>query len=196
MTTVKRQIEPKMIAYLDEKLKDNGLAQRAIEMRDARLLFVLAAQACVGIREVGGNNRGPLVELIQETIGGHSREAWCMAFVQTLIAYVEYKLGIVSRLPAGEHCLTVLDQAPSDLIVKFFPLPGAIPIWQHGSSMNGHTGIFLESEDGYMMCIEGNTESGLSLTGRIERDGGGVYHTKRSMKRNGDMHVRAFLKPF
>jgi hypothetical protein len=194
---IKRNIEQRMIAFIDAKLAGNGLAQHAIEVKDARLLLVQAAQACVGIREVGGNNKGPLVELIQETIGGHGQEAWCMAFVQTIIAYVEVKLGITSRLPAGEHCLTVLKESPEELRVKYFPLAGAIPIWQHGSSINGHTGFFLESlHDGLMSAVEGNTESGLTADGKVERDGGGVYMTKRSMKANGNMKIVAFLKPF
>ena len=46
----------------------------------------LAAEACVGIREQGGNNKGPLVELMQKTVDGKAQaEAWCMAFVQSML---------------------------------------------------------------------------------------------------------------
>lgn len=193
-----RQIEPKMVEFLDQKLANNGLAQHAIAEKDARQLFILAAQACVGIREVGGNNSGPMVELIQETIGGHSKESWCMAFMQTCIAYAELKTGMVSLVAAGEHCLTVWALTPKSERVKIFPLPGAIVIWQHGKSQDGHTGCFLEADDKRknMRMVEGNTESGLNPKGDVERDGGGVYLTSRNVIKNGSMKVVGFLKPF
>jgi hypothetical protein len=191
-----RQIKAEMISYLDDKLKENGLAQHSIDVRDARSLLILAAQSCVGIREIGGNNKGPLVELIQKTIGGAYQEAWCMAFVQTMISYVENKLDLKSRLIASEHCLSTWEAGKNSNRVSYFPLPGAIVIWQHGLSQNGHTGIFLEASDGIMTCIEGNTEAGISPVGKVERDGGGVYVTKRSMKGTGLMRVKGFLKPF
>lgn len=192
-----REIEQKLFDWIDLKLKDNGLAQHAIVIKDERLLMIEAAKVCVGIRESGGNNHGPMVELIQKTIGGANGESWCMAFIQSMIAYVEKKIGIYSRLYPTEHCLTCWAKSPEASRVKYFPLPGAIVIWQHGDSTNGHTGIFLEAQSNdQMLVIEGNTNSGLNKTGAIERDGGGIYLTKRSMKRNGDMTVKGFLKPF
>ena len=143
-----REIEQKLFDWIDDKLKDNGLAKYAVATKDERLLFVEAARACVGIREQGGNNKGPLVELIQQTIGGANKEAWCMAFVMSMIAYVEKKIGIYSRLYPTEHCLTCWSKSPETSRVKYFPLPGAVVIWRHGDSTNGHTGIFLEAHGG------------------------------------------------
>lgn len=192
-----RQIEPKMIAFIDKKLAGNGAAALAIAQKDARSVFVYAAEACVGIREEGGNNKGPLVELIQETLGGADREAWCMAFMQTCLAYAEVKTGVKSPVHASEHCLTVWKQSPEAQRVKKFPARGAIIIWQHGSTSNGHTGVFLEAQDdGGMRAIEGNAERGLAADGSVEREGGGVYLTSRSMKANGTMKVVGWLKPF
>ena len=191
-----REIELKLFNWIDEKLSHNGMAQEAIKNKDARLLFIEAAKVCVGIREVGGNNKGPMVELLQKTIGGAGGEAWCMAYCESCLAYVEKKLNILSRVFASEHCLTVWSKTPQECRVKYFPLPGAIVIWRHGQTMNGHTGIFLEAEDGQMLVVEGNTNQGLRADGDIERNGGGVYLTKRSMKKNGDMVVQGFLKPF
>lgn len=192
-----REINSKMIAFIDKKLASNGAAQEAIKKKDARALMVYAAEACVGIREEGGNNKGPLVELIQETVGSANREAWCMSFVQTCIAYAEVKTGVVSPLAATEHCMTLWGKTKASQKVKVFPARGAIIIWQHGTSSNGHTGFFLESpKKGHMTTIEGNTESGLSSTGSVERDGGGVYLTSRSMVKNGTMKVVGFIKPF
>jgi hypothetical protein len=193
-----RQIELKMVEFLDKKLALNGAAQDAILKKDARSLFVYAAEACVGIREEGGNNRGPMVKLIQETLGGADNEAWCMSFVQTCIAYAEHKTGINSPLYPSEHCLTVWAKTPKTSRVKIFPARGAVIIWQHGTSQSGHTGLFISAPEGQkiMRTVEGNSESGLDSKGNVERDGGGVYIGSRSMVKNGSMKVVGFLKPF
>ena len=193
---VSRQLDFKMAVFIDDRLKDVGLAQRAILQKDARALFIEAARCCYGIREQGGNNSGPTVELIQETVGGHSREAWCMSFVQTCLAYVEEKLKVKSPILVSEHCLTVWSSTPKEQRVKFFPLPGAIAIWRHGSSSNGHTGIVLGADDKTFHSIEGNTEHGEDPNGKVVRDGGGVYFLERSMHPTGDMKLVGFLKPF
>ena len=192
-----REIELEMVKFLDEKLANNGLAQHAIKTKDGRLLFRLACEACVGIREKGGNNKGPMVELIQKTIGGAVQEAWCMAAMQTCIAYAETKLRIKSKFFASEHCLTSWRNTPKELRVIYFPLPGAIIIWQHGETESGHTGCVVEADakTKTMFTVEGNTDSGIS-EGRVERDGGGFYANHRSTIKNGSMRVVGFLKPF
>jgi len=191
-----RKIEKKMISYIDSKLEKNGAAQLAIEEKDARLLLSYALEACVGIRESGGNNKGPMVELIQETVGSASREAWCMSFIQTGIAYVEEKLGIKSPIVPGEHCLTVWKNTPKEQRVKRVPARAAIAIWQHGKTQNGHTGLVIETDGKTFRAVEGNTESGVTSKGAVVRDGGGVYMTKRSHSGSGSMKLVGFLKPF
>jgi hypothetical protein len=191
-----RNIEPKMVAFIDKKLALNGAAQEAIEKKDARSLMVFAAEACVGIRESGGNNKGPLVQLIQDTVGGVGAEAWCMSFVQTCIAYAEVKTGVKSPLLDTEHCTTLWNKTKASQKVKIFPARGAIIIWQHGKGPSGHTGFFLEGDGKSMRTIEGNTEAGFSKDGSVVREGGGVYLASRSMKANGTMKVLGFIKPF
>jgi len=190
-----RKIEKKMYNWIDAKLKDNGVAQHAIVNRDARLLLVCAAQACVGVREEGGNNRGEIVELIQETIGSAAAEPWCMSLVQTLIAYVENRFHIVSPVFATEHVQTCWNKTDQDQRIRFYPLPGAIIIWRKGSSSSGHTGIVYATDGDVMWALEGNTEKGLE-DGKVVRDGGGVYLVKRNIRGTGNMMVRGFLKPF
>ena len=190
-----RQIEKKMVEFIDKKLAGNGAAQAAIKAKDARALFVYAAEACVGIREQGGNNKGPMVELIQETLGGADREAWCMAFQQTCLAYAETKTGVMSPVFASEHCLTVWKKTPTAQRVKKFPARGAIVIWQHGTSSAGHTGAFLEAlDDGGMRVVEGNAESGLAADGSVERNGGGVYIGNRERVNEGSRVFTPVLK--
>ncbi len=191
-----RKIEAKMIRYHDAKLAGNGAAQFAVERKDARSVFVYALEACVGIREQGGNNRGPLVSLIQDTVGGPDAVAWCMSLIQTGLAYAEKKTGVKSPLVASEHCLTTWQDSPRSSRVKAIPARGAIAIWQKGTSSSGHTGIVLEYSTRRMKMVEGNTESGLATDGSIQRDGGGVYLTDRGTGRIGTMRLLGFLKPF
>lgn len=193
-----RNIEPKMVDYLDRKLKENGLAQESIKTKDARTLFRLALESCVGIRESSGNNDGVMVELIQETCGGSDNEPWCMSLQQTGIAYAEERTGIASQVYVSEHCLTVWNNTPRVCRVVRIPAIGAICIWKHGNTTSGHTGCTItgvELDTSHVYLIEGNTTSGLE-SGEIVREGGGVYKTYRSTVANGNMRVVGFLKPF
>lgn len=193
-----RAIEKKMIAYLDAKLAGNGAAQEAIKSKDARSLFGYAAEACVGIREATGANDGPMVKLLQETIGGANGEAWCMSFVQTCLAYAEHKTGVKSPIHPSEHCMTTWNKTPKKMRVKRVPLKGAIAIWNYPPSANGHTGIVMEyaHKKNKMKLVEGNTTSGLRADGTIERDGGGCYQTERSTLSGKKMVLVGFLIPF
>lgn len=194
-----RKIEPLMIQYIDGKLFGNGSADDAILRKDARAVFAFAMESLVGIREHGGNNRGPLVELIQETVGGHSGEAWCMSTIQTCLSYAEVKTGVISRLKATESCLDLWRSSTVKMKVASRPLRGAIAIYQYGSTSKGHTGMFAEEMPGnknLMQCVEGNTTHGMAASGDIIRDGGGVYVTVRSMIPQGSPRLLGFLKPF
>lgn len=191
-----RQIEKELVKYLDKKLELNGLAQYAIAQKDARTLMVEAAKSCVGIREATNNNDGPMVKLLQETIGNANGESWCMAFQQSMIAYAELKTGLISPLFASEGCTKVWENTPIAQRVKKIPLPGALAIWHQPNSWKGHTGMVLSYGDRNFYAVEGNTTSGLSATEEVVADGGGVYYTKRSNNGSPKMILRGFLKPF
>ena len=191
-----RQIEPAMVAYLDGKLAANGLAQDAVARKDARLLFRLALEACVGIREKTGNNDGTMVELIQETLGGADGESWCMSFIQTGLAYAEAKTGVRSPIHGSEHCMTVWNETTISQRVAASPLPGAIVIWRKGTTSSGHTGALVTAPSaGWFRAVEGNTEGGVR-GGAVVREGGGVYLTERSTRGTGNMKIVGYLKPF
>lgn len=181
-----------MIEFLDAKLFANGLAQNAISEKNARVLFYLACEVCVGIEETGGDNKGPLVELMQKTIGDSVGESWCMSFIQTCLAYAEFKTGVQSPIEDSESCLQVWLKTPQEMRVKTKPLRGAIVIWRHGVTTKGHTGVVTEYTDSYFNAIEGNTTD----QSEVNREGGGVFFTKRYNKSKGEMRVLGFLKPF
>lgn len=191
-----RKIESEMVVYIDKKLRGNGLAKVALEKKDARLLFRLAAEACVGIKEATGRNDGKMVELIQETYGGASGEPWCMALVQTCLAYAEVKTGLKSPVIASELCYSVWYKTDPDQRVKYLPLPGAIAIWNDIGTTRGHTEIVLGTDGNTLQCIGGNT-SGTTKPGEvINREGNAVVYTIRSFKPVGKRKLLGFLKPF
>lgn len=168
----------------------------AVKKRDPRAIVTLAGESQVGVREKGGNNKGKEVVIYQNVIGGAAAEAWCMSFVQSCIAFAEYVTGIQSPLHASEHCMTVWNNTDVKQRVSIHPLRGAVIIWRHGTSTSGHTGILESADESSFSAFEGNTEGGLSESGAVVRDGGGVYHTKRNIKGTGNMKVVGFLKPF
>lgn len=188
-----RKITDKMFKFIDDKLKTNGAAQLAITNNEARNLLIYAAEACVGIKEEGGNNKGLYVVELQKTVDARAgSEAWCMAAVQTWIAYVENKLGITSHLFSSEHCMTTWRKTLASKKVKSIPAPGAIIIWKNGSSDSGHTGLVLDyqSNNKKMETIEGNTGSGNM------RDGDGIYIKQRSKVKDGRLVVQGYIIPF
>lgn len=191
-----RNILPALVSLIDSKLEGNTIAQEAIKSKNPRLLMVEAAQCLVGIREKG-NNRGYEVELIQKTVDGKAQgEPWCLAYVESIIAYCEVKTGVKSPLKATEHCMTLWNATPSDLRVKGTPMAGAVVIWRHGNSTSGHTGIIKSAGDRIMSVFEGNTTHGVDAKGKVVRDGGGCYLNKRDRKGSGSMKVMGFIKPF
>ena len=126
----------------------------------------------------------------------------CMAFVQSMIAYAEAKTGVRSPLMATEHCLTLWNGTPIEQKVRISPLAGAIAIWRHGATTNGHTGIVLDCDESVFFAVEGNgsgsftplLDSGAQAV--IEREGNAVVYTKRSRTTNGEMKLLGFIKPF
>lgn len=193
---MKREIEPELFKFFEDKLRNNLEASFAVNNRKPRLLLQLALLTCEGIREKTNSNDGKMVELFQKTVGDAERESWCMSFIQSGLAYVEYKIGVISPIFAGEHCLTVWNKTPTIQRVTTVPAVGAIMIWRHGNTTNGHTGLTIGEVYGYKVkTIEGNTSSGLSGE-EIVREGGGVYKCERSLKGVGNMKYVGSLKPF
>lgn len=188
-----RKITAKAFKFIDDKLKTNGAAQEAIKQKQARRLLRYVTDVCVGVKEHGGNNKGDMVEEFQKTVGGKAQgEAWCMAYAQTCIAYVEKKLGVQSPIFASEHCMTTWRNTPKKYRVKKIPAPMAMIIWKNGSTDSGHVA--------YMLDFQGNSKNQLTNEGNTGgnsmRDGDGVYIKQRSKVKNGSLVIQGYLIPF
>lgn len=161
---------------------------------DLNLELVKEAKKWVGVKEKGGNNRGPEVEMFQKAVDGKaSKEAWCMAFVQYCIKQIEHGFNAKSKVYKSEHCLTTYGNSPDSIKLEN-PEVGCVIIWRHGESSNGHTGIVTEIIDkDWVRVCEGNTGNPDDV---VEREGDGVFLKKRSVHGAGEMKVWGYLKAF
>lgn len=180
-----------MQRFLSNTLK-TFLDAEVLPTTDPHKMILDAAFACVGIQEEGGDNRGKMVESFQATIGGANGEAWCLSFIQSLIAYVEDRLGLVCNLPLTEHVLTLWDRAPKTCrILEPDVRPGDLILWRYGTTTKGHIGIITQIHYKVVDTIEGNT----SPRGIVEREGDGVYIKQRAIKGTSLMHIQGFIRP-
>lgn len=168
-------------------------------------LLIHEAKRWVGVTEVGGNNRGQMVEMFQRSVDGKAcGEAWCMGFVQYCVNAVDRCLAAVfaeadscgrSLIYRSKHCLTVWNRSKELQLEK--PKPGTLCIWQECKdgmpTAQGHVGVVVGvNDDGTMLTVEGNTSAGDS----VQREGDGVWLKRRRYltETSGSMRVKGFLR--
>ena len=194
---LRRHLQPKLIEFFDEKLKDDPEVQSAFKSQNVsylKRLTVKTASTLVGIHEIG-NNHGTIVELIQKTCGGKPGDPYCMFTVQSVIAYVELKMNVVSSLWASGSCADVRVHTPILMWVKGIPGPGSIVIWKHDNG-KGHTGIVVDANEKTFHAVEGNTSASTSELDAVTREGQGFHFTKRAISGGPNMKVMGFIEPF
>lgn len=162
------------------------------------------ASRWVGMTEVGGDNKGQVVELFQKVIGGANREAWCLSFVMYCIKSVDdcynfCRMGLYPDSPLKKTESTIDLWNSSSPLSKVNPSAGKIVIWEHYSSKGmrtglGHAGIVIGFDtDGALLTIEGNTSPSVA---EINRNGDGVYKKRRPLGDVGTMKLLGFLDPW
>lgn len=166
-------------------------------------LFIKEAQNWAGIHEIGGNNRGQLVEIFLRRSGLPPGNPWCMAFVQFCREMVDGFLDTVgasdqiSKMPRGAHCMTIWNTCLPDL-KSSEPSVGSVVIWDHPGTANGHTGIvvFVSDDKSIFQTIEGNTSPGGAGD---QRDGDGVYlksHRTQPVSTPTALQIVGFINPW
>lgn len=165
-------------------------------------LLVHEARRWVGVKEVGGDNKGPQVEEFQKAVDGKAvGEPWCMAFVQFCVKRVDdFVTGLGSAsdrspLRQTEHCLTLWHSTPE--VFRCHPEMGAIIIWRQIKdgvrTANGHAGIITEvMPNRVVRTVEGNTGDGLGII----RNGDGVYERTRNLGLTGSMEYVGCIRPW
>lgn len=142
---------------------------------DLSLAALVRASSFIGVRERGGPNRGPEVEMFIKSCGGEPGDAWCMGFVQYCVATEAKNIGVEDPLkPNSLHCLTVWNAQQKLGNTKSISEArmGDIFIMDFGAG-KGHTGFVKHAANGVIETIEGNTN------GTGSREGDGVYAKTR-----------------
>lgn len=81
------------------------------------------------------------------------------------------------------------------------PFPGALMIWQNGTSWQGHVGIVVEAaprREMHVITIEGNTAPNPSSV-QSDREGDGVYRKTRLIdftQKSKGLNLKGFINPF
>lgn len=167
-------------------------------------LLVWSARLWVGMTEVGGNNRGQVVERFQRAVDGKaSGEPWCAAFALFCVDMVDGLAAIIgggepSALYRSEHVQTIWLRSPETLRLPR-PQPGCMMLWQHWKggqpTQAGHIAVVAEVVDEHTVrTLEGNTGAPMGLGQGVEREGDGVYERVRSIRGTGPMRVKGFLR--
>lgn len=149
-----------------------------------------AASPWVGVKELNNDNRGEYIDLLGLTVDRkHKGEAYCLAWVQTIIAFVELELGLVSPLKSTEGCLDLWNSSGPHLKTTRYPLPGYVAIFQHGNSPAGHAEIVIKVSDAYFKTIGANTVGPDGFTQ-------GIHIHERLFNDRGSMRLLGFISPF
>lgn len=159
-------------------------------------LGVALGQELAGVREVGGNNLGPMVSLYLRSVDPPIAVAapWCAAFVQACADHAAKRLGV--RDPLDDVKLEALvvsyyrwATAASLLVPAYRAEVGDLVLFDFGAGGNqwDHMGFVVRPPDatGSFLTIEGNTGS------QSERDGDGAFVKTRTTR--GGRYPTAFI---
>lgn len=130
---------------------------------------VTAAVSQLGIREQGGNNTGPEVDLYLASVGLEPGASWCAAFVYWCFRRAANSLTVPSPCPKTGGALKLWKLADPHFHMTA-PARGRVFVMDHGQGL-GHVG-FVEAvrEDGSIDSVEGNTNAAGSRNGdRVAR---------------------------
>lgn len=122
-----------------------------------------------GVHEIGGNNRGPEVEMFLRSQGLPPGNPWCASFACFCIMHAAKSLGVTPRFVYGASVYKLWTRNPSLQLSQ--PEENCLFLLDHGLSKAGtrigHTGFVITPTDEYdlMTTMEGNTDSAGSRSG-------------------------------
>jgi hypothetical protein len=161
--------------------------------------LIAAAASLVGVREEGGNNRGPMIELFLRGVKQPPGQPWCAAFVHHVGYWSHFDYGVERSswpLPATASCYMLGANAKERGVLREEPEDGDVfLLWNAQLVRFAHTGVVARvREEGetpgksaWFDCdtIEGNTDLGGS------REGDGVMRrVRRFYPKAGDRFIR------
>jgi peptidoglycan hydrolase-like protein with peptidoglycan-binding domain len=191
-----RKILPELRKMIELRVFANGHIPKAFLDRNIPEMACLVAEALesMKIREVGGNNRGKIVGLVQSVIGGVAPGgdglAWCMSIDQVIVAFVEDWCGVESPVPASEGVTDTYSRAKAIPGLTTLECErGTIACAQLDGSWMGHAMFVMQALPGKAMAtFEGNTNDAGS------RDGHGAFFKTRDRIRNDGKTTLGFVR--
>jgi len=150
------------------------------------------AKNYIGIREIGGNNKGQMIERFQKAVDGKAHgEPYCLGGVWhcideaqvTVEAILMKSLDVRPELFRTEHCMTMWIKSPKiQRVVE--PAPGVLLLWEHymngKATAAGHVAIITEVlGEKLVRTVEFNTGQ---PTDQVVRLGDGVYEKTRNLE--------------
>lgn len=185
-----RKLDPDLIIQMRASIVDSEDFQFAKKQGLWRPAMTTCSIPWVGVKELENDNRGASVDMIGLTVDGkHTGEAYCLAWVQTIIAFVELELRLTSPLKATEGCIDLWNSTSKYLKFKSNPQPGDIAIWKHGNGPSGHAGIVMAAKENYFETIEANVIASDGVTH-------GICGKLRLFNDDSNMKLLGFIKPF
>ena len=179
-----RELDPDLLASIDQALL-NSISRRMI---------IAASKIFVDVKEEG-NNKGYWIELLQKTADGKAQgESYCCSFVQSIIAYVELRMGRESEVFTTEKVMDMWRNTPSHL-KRAEGETGDIAVWNHKGTDRGHCGIVIEALTDGFKCVEGNTNSGAAEFTQ-GNEGEGIYLKERPLDNVGTMELLGFISVY
>lgn len=190
-----RDLHPTLRLLIEGVVFKGGKIPASFLERNHKKMVVTVARALdqLEIREVGGNNKGKVVGLIQAIIGSHipngNGDAWCQSMAQVIVAFIEDYLEVRSLFPVSEGVTKTWSLAQK---VKGITLSSAVAgsffQGQNGTSWTGHTGAVLQVfPKNKMETFEGNTGDA------DMRDGDGAFIKIRNQDKNGKLITLGFI---
>ncbi|WP_299219786.1 CHAP domain-containing protein [uncultured Aquimarina sp.] len=129
----------------------------------------------VGVREVGGVNRGSHVEMYLESVNLAPGYAWCAAFV----SWVYQNVGIQNPLSGWVPSYALQRKRiyqKGKFEVKEPQIGDVFMVWYHTLKRPAHIGFIDQWGSTWVITVEGNTNDNGS------REGDGVYRKRRLKK--------------
>ncbi len=129
----------------------------------------------VGVREIGGENRGAHVEMYLAITGLGPGYAWCSSFV----SWVYFHTGVQAPISAWVPSFALKNKRiyQRGKFLKQRPQSGDVfMIWYHKLNRPAHIGFVDQWGEKWITTVEGNTNDNGS------REGDGVYRKRRLKK--------------
>lgn len=144
-----------------------------------RVCIIQTATADIGIREIGGNNKGPEVEAILRHAGMPAGSNWCSAWVMRVLDRCDVKHTVNAWSPTSTPLSKCIYQRGKNQ--KFKAQPGDVfSLYYSNLGRIGHTGFVAEYKGGdSVITMEANTNAGGT---RDSNSGDCIIRKKRPIK--------------